>query len=630
VLDNLEHLLGAAPLLAELLANCEGVSLLATSRVAIRIRAEQRYRVAPLAVPPDGASTPAIAASPAVGMFVDRARAASPEFALNEANASAIGAICRYLDGIPLAIELAAVRVGLLGAETLLGRLERSLSVLGDAASDLPERQQTLRQTLDWSHQLLAPEDRILLRRLAVFSGGWTLDAAEAVCDGGPLQTPDILACLSRLVDNSMVLEYTGTSRGHRFRMLEPIREYAHARLVEAGETQEFLRKHLRWALEIIQPVTPDPPEPDSVNHLSDEADNVRGAMRTAIEVGAIEDGLWLAVAMSTLWFVRGAYAEGRAWLTELLGLPGVEMAPVARAHALTAAGHFATCQGDYAISVPLLADAAVLARDLDQQLLGGVIQHFQGNVCRWTADLDGARARYESALAIYRRVGHPMWSATALVHLAFVLLDQGALDRAAACAEESRAAFEAAGNTWGASRALRVLGRVAARREEGAMAQALHQRSVAMDRELRDEHGSALSMLAMANDVAHRADAPRAWRLYGQSFMLAERAAIAWCVPAAWKGSRCSPSAQHPSEPYATPRLQTACAAASAQAANWWSVHALSPPCRRRSKHSAPPPSRPRGTRAPRHARPNSSPTCCSGTGVELSPARVEQLEHV
>ena len=324
--------------------------------------------------------------------------------------------------------------------------------MLGDGPLDVPERQQTLRQTLDWSHQLLAPLDQILLRRLAVFSGGWTLEAAEAVCGGAPLRTPDVLRRLATLVDSSMVLRVLGTRQEPRFRMLEPIREYALERLADSAEARDMLCQHAAGTGYGPAGYARTPRDPQRIGRLVEEADNLGSALRTAIDLGMVEDGLWLAVAMSTMWFVRGTYAEARAGLNELLSLPGADAFPNAHAHALTAAGLFACFQGDYSSSDSLPSTAGALAADLDQQLLGGVVQHFRANVCRWRGDLDGARALFYSALATYRAVGHAMWTATVLAHLGFVLYEQDAVDRAAECAEQSRALFEAAGNTWGVS----------------------------------------------------------------------------------------------------------------------------------------------------------------------------------
>ncbi|MDP9480998.1 MAG: hypothetical protein M3R38_35925, partial [Actinomycetota bacterium] len=241
VLDNFEHLLEAAPEVAELLAACPSLKVLATSRAPLRLRGEREYPVAPLAVP-DPARAPdaeAVAASPAAKLFVDRAREASPAFSFNRKNAAVVAAICWRLDGLPLALELAAARTRFLGPTELLSRLDRALEAGG--ARDLPERQRTMRGTLDWSHELLAEAERRLFRRLSVFAGGFALEAAEEVADG-----EDVLFLLGRLVEQSLV-----TAEPHedetRYGMLEPIRQYALEKLKESGEEERIRERHAAY-----------------------------------------------------------------------------------------------------------------------------------------------------------------------------------------------------------------------------------------------------------------------------------------------------------------------------------------------------------------------------------------------
>jgi predicted ATPase len=526
-LDNFEQVLGAGPLLAELLEACPRLSLLVTSRSALRLRSEQRYAVSPLAAPAeDVVSTEAIAASPAVRLFVDRARAIGADFALDATNAQAVAAICRHLDGIPLAIELAAARTLLLPPEDLLRRMERRLPVLTSGAADLPARQRTLRQTLDWSYALLRPAEQALFRRLAVFSGGWTLAAAEAVCGDSDLPADEVLERLGALVDSSLVQRSTAVQREPRFGMLETIGEYAREQQTQAGETVMLYRRHLAWCLALVQPVSAEPPDPKAIGRMSEELDNLRAALRTAIDSRAVEEGLWLAVALASLWFVRGAYGEGRDWLTALLAMPGAGVTPAARAHALAAAGHLASCQDEYATAENLLRDAQALLGDQPSyELLGGAIVHFLANAARRRGQQARAQSLYESALARFRRLGHRMWEATALAHLAFVHHEQGNLTAATSLARQSLALFEASGNTWGVSRALRVLARVAAQQGDGAEARSLHEASLALGRELGDHHDRALSLVALADDVLSQGDGGTARERYAESLRLAEKA---------------------------------------------------------------------------------------------------------
>jgi predicted ATPase len=259
VLDNFEHLLGATALLAELLEGCPRLAVLATSRAALRLRAEQRLRVAPLPAPAhELQSIDAIAASPAVCLFVERAQAVAPEFVLDAASAPGVAAICRRLDGMPLAIELAAARVGLLRPEALLQRLGHRLQLLTSGPADLPERQQTLRATLAWSHDLLGRPEQMLFRRLAVFVGGWTLEAAESVCAGADLPPQEVLERLGVLVDNSLVHPLDRAASEPRFAMLETVREFAQELLIASGEAEAVRARQLGYYLQLAEAAMPE------------------------------------------------------------------------------------------------------------------------------------------------------------------------------------------------------------------------------------------------------------------------------------------------------------------------------------------------------------------------------------
>jgi predicted ATPase/transcriptional regulator with XRE-family HTH domain len=250
VLDNFEHLLGAAPLLAALLAGCPHLALLVTSRAALRLRSERRFPVPPLASPADELlSMEALVATPAVRLFVERAQAVASDFILDAGSAQAVAAICRRLDGLPLAIELAAARAGLLRPEALLRRLEHRLPLLTGGAPDVPERQQTLRQTLAWSRDLLGPGEQALFRRLAVFAGGCTLEAAEAVCADAELPAHEVLDRLGVLVDSSLVRRLDDGGSTPRFSLLETVREFAQEVLEARGETHATQDRHLAWCL---------------------------------------------------------------------------------------------------------------------------------------------------------------------------------------------------------------------------------------------------------------------------------------------------------------------------------------------------------------------------------------------
>jgi predicted ATPase len=528
VLDNLEHLLGAAPLFAELLAGCPRLALLVTSRVALRLRQERRFPVPVLATPTgaDENSLVAVAATPAVQLFIQQALQVAPGFELDAGNAAAVSAICRRLDGLPLAIELAAARTGLLGPHELLRRLEPRLPLLTRGATDLPERQQTLRTTLAWSHDLLDPVTQVLFRRLAVFDGGWTLEAAESICaDAAPL-AEEMLDPLQVLVDSSLIqvgpVEDSADDQP-RFVMLETIREFALERLEAAGEAAAVRRRHLAWCLALVQPVKPGPIDPREIGRLAPEHANLQGALHVAIADSAVEDGLWLAAALWMPWYLRGSYSEGRAWLGQLLALPGAEAARHARAHALNAAGHLAYCQGEYAAAERLLGDAQALADGLGDDRLGGAVRHNLAHVARWRGDLPRARALYASALARFRRTGDRPWEASVLVTLAALLHEQGDLEQAGSCATAGLTFFKAEGNTWGMARALYALGLVASGQGDHTRARALLEASVNLHRQVGDHQARARSLLALATEILNDGDAGAAWPLFAESLALAE-----------------------------------------------------------------------------------------------------------
>jgi predicted ATPase/transcriptional regulator with XRE-family HTH domain len=531
VLDNFEHLLDAAPLLPELLGACPALTLLVTSRTALRVRGEQRFAVPPLATPSAApaaaAGAPDVANSPAVQLFVARAGAVAADFALTENNAAAVAELCRRLDGIPLAIELAAARVPILSPAALLRRLEHRLSLLTRGAADLPGRQQTLRATLAWSHDLLDPATQALFRRLAVFAGGWTLEAAESICADVALLTEEVLNHLQVLVDSSLIqagpVEDSGDNEP-RFAMLETIRAFALERLEEAGEALAVRRRHLAWCLALVQPVKPGPIDQRQLGRLAPEHTNLQAALHVAIADGAVEEGLWLAAALWMPWYLRGSYGEGRAWLSQLLALPGAEVARQARAHALNAAGHLAYCQGEYATAERLLSDARTLADGLGDDRLGGAVRHNLAHVARWRGDLPGARALYASALARFRRLGDRPWEATVLVTLAALLHEQGDLEQAGARATASLTFFKAEGNTWGMARALYALGLVASGQGDHARARALLESSVTLHRQVGDHQARARSLLALATEMLSDDEAGAAWPLFAESLALAEK----------------------------------------------------------------------------------------------------------
>ncbi|HEX9413786.1 MAG TPA: hypothetical protein VF916_09820, partial [Ktedonobacterales bacterium] len=384
VLDNFEQVVEAAPGVAALLEASPKLTGLVTSRAVLHLRGEQEYPVPALALPSPAAETTAnqrpaveqVSQSPAVALFVQRAQDAKPEFRLTDANAPTIAAICARLDGLPLALELAAARVKLLPPPALLKRLERRLPLLTGGARDLEARQQTMRNALAWSYDLLEPPEQPLFRRLAVFVGGFTLEAAEAVCaapEGAEPLGVDLLEGLDALVDQRLVQqrEENGTAR---FGMLQVVREYALEQLERNGEAEALWRAHLTYFLTLAEEVElwllGGPRLPEGLARLEREHDNLRAALEWTRRQEEVALGLRLAGAVSRFWLLRGHLREGRERLDEVLALEAAgqgarsavhatsadeAVAGSVRAKALFGAGELATFQGEFGRAVPLL-----------------------------------------------------------------------------------------------------------------------------------------------------------------------------------------------------------------------------------------------------------------------------------
>jgi predicted ATPase/class 3 adenylate cyclase len=350
LLDNCEHLVAACAALADsLLRACPWLRVLATSREPLGITGEAIWRVPPLASPePDRLpSLESLVQYEAVRLLLDRAELAAPSFAITEQNAAAVAQVCQQLDGLPLALELAAARVKVLSMEQLAARLSDRFRLLtGGSRSALP-RQQTLRALVDWSYDLLTEPEQVLFRRLAVFAGGCTLEAAEAVCAGDGVQPGEVLEHLARLVDKSLVIAEPSPGSQVRYRLPETIRQYSAEKLGEAGEGATLRGRHRDWCLALAERTGPGVLDPQRLAWLEREYDNLRAALRSSIDSGQAEPGLRLAAGLCDFWYARGYSSEGCAWLAELLALPATTTAAMACARALEWAGRLAYLQGD-------------------------------------------------------------------------------------------------------------------------------------------------------------------------------------------------------------------------------------------------------------------------------------------
>src|SRR5215218_1964352 len=420
VLDNFEHVLEAAPEVAALIETCPKLSVLVTSRAPLRVRGEQEYPVPPLALP---ASTIAPSVEELVGsasgrLFAERAREASPAFELTPHNSGAVAAICWRLAGIPLALELAAARIRFLDPQALLSRLDQALSAVG--ARDLPQRQRTMWATLDWSHDLLLVEERVLFRRLSVFVGGFTLEAAEEVgaepgASGGIL-AEDVLGTLGRLVEQSLVTaNLDEKASGLRYRMLEPVRQYALERLEESGEAEETKRRHfvhyvafaeeadLIYGLLTGTKLTGSEGEA-WMDRVEREHDNLRASLGWAKERGDLEAGLRLAGSLCWFWWMRGYFREGRLWTEDFLKKVergGLEAVDGARAKALLGAGMLSFGYGDLLGSTRFLQEGLATYRRLGNEAGTAATVALLGYVRRAQGDDERAQGLSEEGLRL-------------------------------------------------------------------------------------------------------------------------------------------------------------------------------------------------------------------------------------
>jgi len=475
-----------------------------------------------------------LSAWPAVRLFIERAQTGLPGFALSAYNGAAVAAICRHLDGLPLAIELAAARVPLLAPEALLRRLEHRLPLLTGGAADLPDRHRTLRGTLAWSYDLLAPLDQVLFRRLAVFAGGWFLEAAETVCADAQLPPGEVLDRLQKLVDASLVRRSADPDGEPRFGMLETIREYAAECLEAAGERSAVQQRHVEWCLGLAEASRAEQLAFAHIARLAQEQGNLRAALRACIVSRDAATGLRLGVAMWPLWFLRALYAEGRAWLDELLALESPTPTAL-RARALTWAGHLAYCQGDFAAARLPLDEAVATARLLadDLELVAALVR--RSAVTRRLGDAEGARGQLAEALALSRGLDDRFWTALALNQLCALSAAQRDYQTAIRHITEALELWRAQNHRWGTARALLLLGGVATSQGDFRTASAPLTEALQLARQIDDRQGVVAALLGLATCSLEAGEAADVGALLAEALSLTrdagDRLAAARCL---------------------------------------------------------------------------------------------------
>ena len=490
-LDNCEHLIeSCARMCHRLLASSPGLRVLATSREPLRVAAETVWQVPPLSLPQPGtAEAPEeLRRYEAIRLFRDRAAASLPGFALRSANLPAVAALCRSLDGVPLAIELAAAWVRVLSVEQIVARLDDRFRLLTSGDRTAPPRQRTLRAAIDWSHDLLADREQVLLRRLSVFAG-WSLEMAEQICSGDDLPAADVLDLLATLADKSLVVADTEARGQTRYRMLDTIREYAASRLADAGEAMMMQRRLRDYSLREVEHLhrvgmalipAPWSARVDVFRRFDADAGNLRQVLSYCLAEEDAETGLRICTAARPVWIVRGSFAEGAEWLDSFLGLD----APAVSAGVLG----------------PALVGRAQLAL---------------------ASDPAGAGARAAEGLQLCREAGEESWMSAALNLLAEVSLHAGRADEAAARADQALAIARKAGDRWNEGYALGTMAAAAGQRGDLREAQRLAEAALAVMRDIDQQWGAARTLLGLAELARLTGDAVGARRRYADALTI-------------------------------------------------------------------------------------------------------------
>jgi predicted ATPase/DNA-binding CsgD family transcriptional regulator len=533
LLDNFEQVLSAAPLLPDLLSACSQLKIMVTSRAVLRVQGEYELPVPPLSVP-DLHHLPApeaLVQYGAVALFVERAQAMVPAFGLTQDNAGVIAAICARLDGLPLALELAAAYSKLLPLAALLARLEQPLEVLTRGGPDMPVRQQTLRNTMKWSYELLAPAEQRLFRRLAVFAGGCTLEAAEAVCTVPGEVTPPVLEVAASLLDTSLLNRVEQEGEQWHLQMLETIRDYGLERLAESGELESTRHAHASYYLGLAEQAEPallDMHQSSWLERLDQERGNLWAALHWLVECNETEAALRLVGALGWFWFLRGYLSEGRHFLEQALAAsrPGeASVSGQVRAKALYAAGWLAYWQFDIERATVLLTESLELSRQVGATAgmaaalnFLGIIEHtHRGHVA-------ASKALLEESLRLYREAGDRLGIATVLKTLGIQAHYRGEFARVQELSGESLTLFRESGDSWNIALVLHILGWSTYCQGDYAAARRLSEESVALFRRLGNPGFTAKALTILACEVAALGEEATAASLLEEALALGEQ----------------------------------------------------------------------------------------------------------
>ncbi len=547
-LDNFEQVISAAPRLVELLAACSQLNLLVTSREGLRVRGEREYPVPPLALPnlTELPRLESLSQYASVELFVQRAQAIKPEFHLTNETAPAVAEICYRLDGLPLAIELAAARVKLLPPRAMLARLEHRLEFLTSGARDLPARQQTLRNAIAWSYDLLDENERKLFRRLSVFVGGCTLDAAEAVArdnverERGSERAPgSVLDQLSSLLDKSLLREVEAANGEPRFVMLELLREFGLEQLEASGEQETIRHRHANFFLALAEQAEASLESGEQLewmNRMEREHDNLRAALewsKTAEDAGEL--CLRLAGTLGLFWEVRGYFSEGRERLSAVLSIKTAQARTAARAKLLARAAELAFRQSDYPATVSFAGESLAISREIgDKRGIASALIKL-GNAATEAGDYATAPGFLEEALTIWRDLEDNHGTARALINLGWAALRSGDYQLADERLEEALILSRELGDTRGIGFALSGLGEVALRQGDYARATRLVEESLELRRQIGNKWGVGVSLGTLGWVAMREGDWNRAVARLGESLEvrreIGDKSGSAWCL---------------------------------------------------------------------------------------------------
>jgi predicted ATPase len=544
ILDNCEHVLAACAYLTDvLLRACPNLRILATSREGMGIPGEALYPVPTLPVP-DPERLPSmedLVRYESVRLFIERATAIVPSFSVTPQSAKAIAQICHDLDGIPLGIELAAVRVKALTPHQIVMKLSDRFRLLTKGSRTAPLRHQTLQAAMEWSYDLLSEKEKAVLRRVSVFAGGWTVDAAEIICSGNGIEAAEMLDLLAQLADKSLVTVETQQDDAH-YRLLETIRQYALPKLVGFGEDMEVHRRHRDWYLALVEQAEkaflgesfPDRSQLVWLDHLEREHDNLRAALTWSVANGSVDEELRLATALGVFWDLRGHLSEGRTRLLEAIARGEKSTPPALLAEALLRAGRLAQSQADLSAARRYYEESLKIRRDLgDKEGIAWSLRRL-GAMMAYERD-PSARLLLEESLTIFRELGRMRGMAGALSSLGNVAVLEGDYKTAHRLSEEGVAISRKLGNTSGTAWQLRNLGRAIAGQGDCAAALRIFKESLELFRELREQLGIAWTLVSMGNSACVMGDIDAGRSHFGESLpifeMLGDKLGMGWAL---------------------------------------------------------------------------------------------------